>query len=95
VNGTLTATQRLTCFIDKIGMLIMTACYCFMGMIMLLMKGCTPLFTRQRNTSRAGSEETNSPVLSDVAPATSPDEFLMELERIFERMEEGATQNNV
>eukprot|EP00804_Cyclotella_cryptica_P031276 CCRYP_011081-RA/>CCRYP_011081-RA protein AED:0.06 eAED:0.06 QI:0/0.33/0.25/1/0.66/0.5/4/273/694 len=80
-----------------IGMLVMAAVYCFMAMIVLFMKCCTALMKRIRQTS-ATPETYNVPDVSltdrnsnaHIAPDTSSENFLMELERIFERMEEGA-----
>jgi hypothetical protein len=76
-------------------MLVMATVYCFMAMIILFMKCCTALMKRI-GTAASTSDDVSEINLTDrnsnshIAPDTSTENILMELERIFERMEEGA-----
>lgn len=69
-------------------MIILAMLYCIMGMIMLLLKCCGALKRRlQRQTSRNENVVENRDTVA--SSDRIPEDLLIELERIFERIEEG------
>lgn len=71
-------------------MIILAFMYCCTGMLILILKCCKAL--KKRVARRAPVIEVEEPVSSGAvaAPNNVSDELLMEIERMFERIEEGA-----
>ena len=78
------------------GMIILALMYCFMGTIILMIKCCgaTKRRLQRRGTSAELTDNTVTPAAATASSDQIPEDLLMELERIFERIEEGRIEES-